>query len=89
MGGNSVVNLILPSSKMDLDICEAILRASTKSSMQSMQLNCTSKETLLDAQKNPEKYPDLVVRVAGFSAKFTSLSPEWQNEIITRNFYER
>ena len=89
MGGNSVVNLILPSSKMDLNICEAILRASTKSSMQSMQLNCTSKETLLDAQKNPEKYPDLVVRVAGFSAKFTSLSPEWQNEIITRNFYER
>ena len=56
--------------------------------MQSLQLNCTSKEQLLDAQKHPEKYPDLIVRVTGFSAKFTSLSPEWQQEFLTRNFYE-
>lgn len=41
-----------------------------------------------NAQKHPEKYPDLIVRVYGFSAKFTSLSPEWQQEVITRNFYE-
>ena len=88
MAGNSVVNIILPSAKMTLDSCEAFLRATAKSAIQSLQLNCTSKETLLDAQKHPEKYPDLVVRVAGFSAKFTSLSPEWQDEFISRNFYE-
>jgi formate C-acetyltransferase len=41
----------------------------------------------LDAQIHPEKYPDLIVRVTGFSAKFTSLSKEWQDEVITRNFY--
>ena len=87
-GGNSVINVILPSTKMTLNGCEAFLRAAAKSGMQSLQLNCTSKEQLLDAQKHPEKYPDLIVRVTGFSAKFTSLSPEWQQEFLTRNFYE-
>ena len=53
-----------------------------------LNVNVFNRETLLDAQKHPEKYPDLIVRVCGFSAKFTSLSPEWQKEVITRNFYE-
>ena len=56
--------------------------------MQSLQLNCVTKEQLLDAQKHPENYNSLVVRVCGFSAKFTSLSPEWQAEVLSRNFYE-
>ena len=88
MGGNSVVNIILPSDRIDLDRCEAFLRTAAGSAMQSLQLNCTTREQLLDAQKHPEKYPDLIVRVCGFSAKFTSLSPEWQKEVLTRNFYE-
>lgn len=88
MAGNSVVNVILPSNTMTLDLCEAFLRTAACSAMQSLQLNCTTKEQLLDAQKHPEKYPDLIVRVTGFSAKFTSLSPEWQQEVLTRNFYE-
>lgn len=86
--GNSVTNIILPAGKTDLGACEALLRAGAKTSMQSLQLNCFSKEQLLDAQKHPERYPDLIVRVTGFSAKFTSLSPQWQNEVLTRNFYE-
>ncbi len=85
--GNTVVNIILPGG-ISLDRAEAFLRASAESSVMSLQLNCVSKETLLDAQKHPEKYPDLIVRVCGFSAKFTSLSPEWQAEVISRNFYE-
>ncbi len=86
LAANSVVNIIIP--KVPLDICEAFLRTAADSAIESLQLNCTTKEQLLDAQKHPEKYPDLIVRVCGFSAKFTSLSPEWQNEVITRNFYE-
>lgn len=85
--GNSVINIILPN-KTTLDACEAFLRAAATSSMQSIQLNCTSREQLLDAQKHPEKYPTLIIRVCGFSAKFTSLSPEWQEEVLSRNFYE-
>lgn len=87
MAGNSVVNLMLPSHTT-LDICESFLRVIAHTAIQSLQLNCVSRERLLDAQKNPEKYPDLVVRVTGFSAKFTSLSTEWQNEILSRNFYQ-
>lgn len=90
MAGNSVVNIILPSVSegMTLQICEAFLRAASASAMQSLQLNCVTKEELLDAQKHPEKYPNLIVRVCGFSAKFTSLSPEWQKEVLSRNFYD-
>ncbi len=88
LGSNSVVNIILPSDRMNLDTCEAFLRATAKSAVQSLQLNCTTKEQLLDAQKHPENHQDLIVRVCGFSAKFTSLSPEWQQEVLSRNFYE-
>ncbi len=86
MAGNNVVNIILPGTT-SLSTCEAFLRTAADTSLEALQLNCVSKETLLDAQKNPEKYPDLIVRVCGFSAKFTSLSPEWQEEVLTRNFY--
>jgi len=49
-----------------------------------MQFNVVSKETLLDAQKHPEKYRTLVVRVAGYSALFTTLSRSLQDDIISR-----
>ena len=49
-----------------------------------MQFNVVDKETLLDAQKNPEKYKHLVVRVAGYSALFTTLSRSLQDDIIRR-----
>ena len=88
MAANNVVNFILPSQQVDLAVCESFLRAAAASSVMSLQLNCVSKEQLLDAQKHPEKYPNLIVRVCGFSAKFTSLSPEWQQEVLTRNFYQ-
>jgi len=90
LAGNTVVNIILPSASgnMTLDICEAFLRASAHSAMQSIQLNCVTKEELLDAQIHPEKHRDLIVRVCGFSARFTSLSPEWQAEVLSRNFYD-
>ena len=87
MAANSVVNVILPAN-IPLDRCEGFLRAVAATGVQSLQLNCTSREQLLDAQKHPEQYPDLIVRVTGFSARFTSLSREWQQEVLTRNFYE-
>ena len=49
-----------------------------------MQFNVVSRETLLDAQKNPDKYRSLVVRVAGYSALFTTLSRSLQDDIINR-----
>lgn len=49
-----------------------------------MQFNVVSRETLLDAQEHPERYKTLVVRVAGYSALFTTLSKALQDDIINR-----
>ncbi len=49
-----------------------------------MQFNVVSRETLLDAQAHPENYKSLVVRVAGYSALFTTLSRSLQDDIIQR-----
>ena len=43
---------------------------------------------LEDAQKHPEKYPDLIVRVAGYSAIFVNLSRDIQNELLSRTLYD-
>ncbi len=49
-----------------------------------IQFNVVDRETLLDAQEHPEKYPDLLVRVAGYSAYFVDLSKGLQDSIIAR-----
>lgn len=88
MAANNVVNIILPSNRISLDVCEGFLRAVADSALMCLQLNCVTREQLLDAQQHPEKYPHLIVRVCGFSARFTSLSPQWQQEVLSRNFYK-
>src|SRR5512139_4068072 len=49
-----------------------------------IQFNILNKQTLIDAQKNPEKYRDLVVRIAGYCAYFVDLTPSQQEELIAR-----
>ena len=53
-----------------------------------IQFNILTRETLIEAQKNPEKYRSLVVRVAGYSAFFTDLDKDIQDEIIDRTQHE-
>jgi len=53
-----------------------------------IQLNVVTAETLRDAQRHPEKYRDLIVRVAGFSDYFVDLSKELQDEIIRRTEHQ-
>ena len=53
-----------------------------------MQFNVVSSETLRQAQAHPDKYRGLVVRVAGYSAYFTELDKELQDEIIRRTAFE-
>ena len=53
-----------------------------------VQFNVVSRETLIDAQKNPEKYKSLVVRVAGYSAQFITLDKSIQDDIINRTEQE-
>ena len=49
-----------------------------------LQFNVVSRKTLEKAQKNPEEYSNLLVRVAGYSAYFTQLSKDVQDDIIAR-----
>jgi pyruvate-formate lyase len=51
---------------------------------QELQINVVDGHTLKDAQVYPERYADLIVRVAGYSAYYTQLSREVQDEIISR-----
>lgn len=62
----------------------ALVRAYFDQKGSHIQFNVVDRETLLDAQKNPEKYKSLVVRVAGYSALFTTLSKSLQDDIINR-----
>ena len=67
----------------------ALLKAHMQLGGYHVQMNCISAETLSDAQKNPDAYRWLMVRVAGYSAFFTELCEEIQNEIISRTTFER
>ena len=72
------------SSMASLEKFVAYLRGYFDQKGMHVQYNVVSRETLLDAQQNPEKYKNLVVRVAGYSALFTTLSRSLQDDIIAR-----
>ena len=86
-GGNLLNQKINPSSletDEGMGKLEDLIRTFFEMKGWHVQFNVISKRTLLDAQRKPEKYRDLVVRVAGYSALFTMLEPATQQDIIAR-----
>ncbi len=86
--GNAVLDLQMPlGSGLTPPILTALLRASFKAGIPTVQPNLVNVDDLKAAQTEPEKYPNLIVRISGLSAVFVKLDKFVQDEIISRRLF--
>ena len=87
-GNGPLLNMkFLPSffhTERDREKFSAFLRSFVRMPIHHVQFNVVNREDLLDAQKHPDKYLGLTIRVAGYTAYFIELAEELQDEIIER-----
>ncbi len=85
--GNSLLLAFHPNTISEDIFVPLVQSFFTKDGGYQLQFNVIGRETLCDAQKNPENYNGLVVRIAGYSVLFTELTKNAQDEIIARTIY--
>jgi len=81
------LNLRLPGKNVGTDALSAFIRTYFEKGGLQVQFNMVDSSTLRSAQKEPDNYRDLVVRISGYSVLFTGLSDTAQDEIISRTEY--
>ena len=81
----SNANLSFGGEDFTPETLAAVFRVFAQTGAHLLQPNCNTVEVLLDAQKHPERHLDLMVKVCGFSTRFVTLSPRFQQEVIERN----
>lgn len=85
--GNSLLLAFHPNSMSEETFVPLVKSFFTQDGGYQLQFNVVGRETLCDAQKNPENHNGLVVRIAGYSVLFTELTKNAQDEIIARTMY--
>ena len=79
----------MSATNAQIDNLVALLDGYVQKSGHHLNVNVFTKETLLDAQAHPERYPQLTVRVSGYAVNFVKLTKEQQDEVISRTFHEQ